>query len=369
MTSRLCRALAPVLMAALAAACAREQKAPPREGVPVQAGLVARRQMPVEVTVIGHVDPIASAAVKAQVGGQITEVLFKEGQEVQKGQPLLTIDPRPYEAALAQAKANLERDKAIARNAQADVQRYADLVAKEYVTAQQFDQAKMAAASSDATVRADEAAVENARLQVEYCTVRSPFDGRTGSLLVQIGNVVKANDDRTLMTVNQIRPIYVSFAIPERYFGEVVRRFHTERLAVRAALQDGGPPAEGELTFVDNAVNVTTGTIQLKGTFVNKDGRLWPGQFTDVVLILGSEPDAIVAPSSAVLNGQNGSYVFVVKNDLTVEARPVTVNRIQGAFAVIAKGLSGGERVVTDGQLRLSPGALVEIKPSGGTAS
>jgi multidrug efflux system membrane fusion protein len=227
----------------------------------------------------------------------------------------------------------------------------------------------LAAASSDATVKADEAAVENARLQVEYCTVRSPFDGRTGSLLVQIGNVVKANDDRTLMTVNQIRPIYVSFAIPERYFGEVVRRSHTERLAVRAALQDGGPPAEGELTFVDNAVNTTTGTIQLKATFANKEGRLWPGQFTDVVLVLGSEPDAVVAPSAAVLNGQNGSYVFVVKNDLTVEARPVTVNRIQGTLAVIAKGLSGGERVVTDGQLRLSPGALVEIKPSGGTAS
>jgi len=369
MTSRPARVLSLLLAAAVAAACSREQKAPPREGVPVQAGLVSRRQMPVEVTVIGHVDPIASAAVKAQVGGQITEVLFKEGQEVQKGQPLLTIDPRPYEAALAQARANLERDRAIAKNAQADVQRYADLVAKEYVTAQQFDQAKMAAASSEATVRADEAAVENTRLQVEYCTVRSPFDGRTGSLLMQIGNVVKANDDRTLMTINQIRPIYVSFAIPERYFGEVGRRFHSERLVVRAALQDGLPPAEGELTFVDNAVNTATGTIQLKGTFANKDGRLWPGQFVDVVLVLGSEPDAVVAPSSAVLTGQSGSYVFVVKNDMTVEARPVTVNRIQGTFAVIAKGLSGGERVITDGQLRLSPGALVEIKPSGGTAS
>jgi len=171
------------------------------------------------------------------------------------------------------------------------------------------------------------------------------------------------------VTINQIRPIYISFAIPERYFGKVGRPSHSERLVVRAAPQDGGSPIEGELTFVDNAVNTSTGTIQLKGTFANRDGRLWPGQFVNVVLILGSEPDAIVAPSSAVLSGQNGSYVFVVKSDLTVEARPVTVNRIQGTLAVIAKGLSGGERVVTDGQLRLSPGALVEIKPGGGTAS
>ena len=218
-------------------------------------------------------------------------------------------------------------------------------------------------------MKADEAAVENARLQVEYCTVRSPFDGRTGSLLMQLGNVVKANDDRTLITINQIRPIYVSFAIPEKFYGDVGRRFRSERLTVRAVLQDGGPPAEGELTFVDNAVNTATGTIQLKGTFVNRDGRLWPGQFVDVVLVLGSEPDAVVAPSSAVLTGQSGSYVFVVKSDLTVETRPVTVNRIQGTLAVIARGLSGGERVVTDGQLRLSPGALVEIKPGGGTSS
>jgi multidrug efflux system membrane fusion protein len=353
-------------LAALAACCAPGQKAPPREAVPVQVGAVVRRSMPVEIAAIGHVDPIASVAVKAQVGGQITEVLFREGQEVQKGQPLLTIDPRPFEAALAQAKATLERDRAIASNARADVERYADLVAKEYVTAQQFDQAKAAAASSEATVKADEAAVENARLQLDYCSVKSPIDGRTGSLLVQIGNVVKANDDRTLVTINQIRPIYVTFAIPEKYFGEVGKRFRSERLKVRAVPQDGGVPAEGELTFVDNAVNTSTGTIQLKGTFANKDGRLWPGQFVDVVLTLGTEADAVVAPASAVQTGQNGSYVFVVKSDLTVETRPVTVNRIQGTVAVITKGLAGGERVVTDGQLRLSPGTLVEIKPGGG---
>lgn len=365
------RLLAAALCAAAmaSASCARQARMPPREAVPVQVGTVARREMPIEVGAIGHVESVATVAVKAQVGGQITEVLFREGQDVKKGDRLLTIDPRPFESALVQAKANLERDRATARSAQEDVKRYADLVAKDYVTHQQFDQAKAAADAAEATVKADTAAVENARLQLEYCSVRSPIDGRTGSLLVQIGNVVKANDDRTLVQINQIRPILVSFAVPETHFGEITRRSRAGRLTVSATPQDGGAPARGELAFVDNAVNASTGTIQLKATCPNGDERLWPGQFVNVVLTLGTEPDVVVVPSQAVQTGQAGSYVFVVKSDLTVESRSVTIRRTQGPLAVVSKGLTGGERVVTDGQLRLSPGALVEVKPSGGTAS
>ncbi len=349
---------------ALAGACSGPAKAPPKEAVPVQIGTAARREMAVEVNAIGHVESVAAVAVKAQVGGQITRVAMREGQEVHKGDLLLTIDPRPFESALAQAKANLERDRAKAKNAQDDVKRYADLVAKDYVTAQQFDQARSDAAAAEATVKADEAAVENARLQVEYCSVRSPIDGRTGSLLVQIGNVVKANDDRTLVQINQIQPIFVSFAVPETHFGEISRRSRAGRLTTKATPQDGGEPVEGELTFVDNAVSASTGTIQLKATFPNRNGRLWPGQFVNVVLNLAMEPNAIVVPSQAVQAGQAGPFVFVVKEDMTVESRPVTVTRVSGPLAVVGKGLAAGERVVTDGQLRLAPGAKVEIKGS-----
>lgn len=362
-------AAAALAAAALCGACSGPAKAPPKETVPVQVAAAAQRDMPIEVPAIGHVEAVATVAVKAQVGGQITEVRLREGQDVHKGDLLLTIDPRPLESALAQARANLERDRAMAKNAQDDVKRYADLVAKDYVTPQQFDQAKAAAAAAEATAKADAAAVENTRLQLEYCQVRSPIDGRTGSLLVQIGNVVKANDDRTLVQINQIRPILVSFAVPETYFSEVTRRFRAGRLSVKARPQDGGEPAEGDLTFVDNAVNASTGTIQLKATFPNKNSRLWPGQFVDIVLNLATDPEAIVVPSQAVQTGQSGSFVFVVKADLTVESRPITVSRVSGPVTVIAKGLAAGERVVTDGQLRLAPGAKVEIKGSPETRS
>lgn len=350
---------------ALSGACSGPAKAPSREAVPVQVATAARREMPVEIPAIGHVEAISTVAVKAQVGGQITEVAFREGQDISKGDGLLTIDPRPFEAALAQARANLERDRVRAKNAQEDVKRYAELVARDYVTAQQFDQAKADAAAAEATARADEAAVENARLQREYCSIRSPIDGRTGSLLVHIGNVVKANDDRTLVQINQIRPIFVSFAVPETNLGEISRRVRAGRLFVRATPQDRGDPAQGGLTFIDNAVNASTGTIQLKATFANRDSRLWPGQFVNVVLNLATEPDAIVVPSQAVQTGQSGQFVFVVKDDLTVDSRPVTVARVSGPLAVVAKGIAAGERVVTDGQLRLSPGARVEIKATG----
>jgi multidrug efflux system membrane fusion protein len=342
--------------------CSGPPKPPAREAVPVHVATAARREMPIEIAAIGHVEAVASVAVKAQVGGQITRVAFREGQDVGKGDLLLTIDPRPYEAELAQAKANLERDRARAQNAQDDVKRYAGLVAKDYVTQQQFDQAKAEAAAAEATVRADEAVFENARLQLEYSSVRAPIDGRTGSLLVQVGNIVKANDDRTILQINQIHPILVAFAVPETHFSEITRRARAGKLSVRATPPDGGSPAQGELNFVDNAVNASTGTIQLKGVFANRDSRLWPGQFVTVVLNLAIEPDAIVVPSQAVQTGQAGPFVFVVKDDLTVESRGVTVARVLPPLAVIAKGLSAGERVVTDGQLRLSPGAKVEIK-------
>jgi membrane fusion protein, multidrug efflux system len=341
------------------------------EAAPVSVAQVAQQDVPVEVRAIGHVEPSTTVAVKARVGGQVTRVGFREGQDVRRGDLLFQIDPRPYQAALAQARAQLERDRAIARNAEQDVKRYTELVEKDYVTREQYDATRANAAAALATAKADEAAVQNAELQLSYCTVTSPISARTGSVLVYPGNMVKGNDDNPLVVLNQIQPVLVSFSVPESALGEIRARLRPgEKMKVSAAPSGGRSGAQtGDLTFLNNAVDPGTGTIVLKGTFVNENEALWPGEFVDVVLTLGVEPSAIVVPSAAVQTGQAGQFVWVVKKDLTVESRPVTVARTQGPLSIVAKGLEAGERVVTDGQLRLAPGTKVEIRSLEGKAA
>jgi multidrug efflux system membrane fusion protein len=331
--------------------------------VPVLVGTVAKKTVPVELEAVGKVEPLSTVAVLARVGGELTGVHFTEGQEVQKGQVLFTIDPRPYEAALAQAQAAVARDRAMAANSASDQRRYGDLVQKEYVTREQYERIAAETASAEATVKADEAAVEAARLQLEYCTIRSPLTGRTGSLLVHQGNLVKANDAQPLVVINQIRPIYVSFSVPQAQLPEIERHRAEGHLTVEAvAAEGGGAPQQGTLSFLDNQIDRTTGTILLKATFPNDSRALWPGQFTKVRLTLARQADAVVVPAQAVQTGQQGQYVYVVRADQTVESRAVQVSRTVGGDAVVASGLSPGETVVTDGQLRLAPGVRVKAR-------
>jgi multidrug efflux system membrane fusion protein len=368
---KLPRLLALVSMTSLAAACgAKDQKPAPRPTFPVTAGVVEKKDVPLEAVAVGHVDAFSTVAVRTRVGGEVTRVAFREGQDVKAGDPLFEIDRRPWQAALAEAEANLERDRARAREADENLKRYAELVKKDYVTQEQFSQAKANADALRATVKADDASVETARLNLSYCTIAAPIPGRTGGLLVHPGNMIKANDDRALVVINQVEPIYVTFAVPEAVLADVKKRAAAGRLGVTALPNGPGlTPSEGTLSFIDNAVDTTTGTINLKATFPNHDRALWPGQFTNVSLTLAVETDAVVAPTPAVQAGQSGSYVYVIKPDETVEARSVVVRRTWQQWSVIEKGLAPGERVVTDGQLRLAPGAKVAIKKDAAPAA
>jgi multidrug efflux system membrane fusion protein len=332
-------------------------------GSPVTVAPVLQKDVPLEIVSVGRVEAISTVSVKAQVGGQVMGVYFKEGQAVRKGDRLLAIDPRPFEIALKQAESLLEKDRALLRNAQSDVARYADLVQKDYVTKQQYDALVANRDVLAAAVKADEAGVSNARLELDYTTVSSPIDGRTGSLLIDPGNIIKANDVDPAVVIEQITPIYVTFSAPEQHLPRIKEFMAKAPLTAEAVPAGNGQAAvSGVLTFVDNAIDQSTGTIVLKATFDNRDGSLWPGQFLNVRLKLTTEKGAIVVPSQAVQTGQSGQYVYVVKDDMTAEMRPVKVGRAQGEESVIAEGLKPGERVVTDGQLRLAPGARVEIK-------
>ena len=330
--------------------------------VPVKIGYVAQRNVPEQITAIGTVEAYNTVSIKALVGGEITSVHFKEGQDVKQGELLFQIDARPYNSALKQAEAQLARDVAQAKNAEAQALRYEILVQKDYVSKDQYDQLRANADALSAAVQADTANVENSRLQLAYCTIRSPIDGRVGSILVNKGNVVKANDV-AMVTINTVLPIYVSFSVPEQRLAEIKKYMQEKSLKIEALIQgDETRPAVGVLTFINNAVDTTTGTIQLKGTFSNNDKRLWPGQFVNVIITLTTLRNAVVMPSAALQTGQQGQYVFVVKPDFTVESRPVTVARTFGDLAVISKGVTPGEKVVTDGQLQLGPGTIVEPK-------
>lgn len=353
------------LFLAFFSACGGKEQPPKRPPVPVTSAAVIQKTVPVQLNAIGNVEAYSTVSVKSQIGGILNRVHFKEGQDVRKGDILFTIDPRPYEAALKQAEANLAKDNAQLENAREEVRRYAELVKKGYVAQQQYDQIRTNAATFEAAVNADKAVVENARLQLKYCYIYSPITGRTGNLFANQGNLIKSNADTSMVVINQIQPIYVTFSVPEQYLIEIKRYMAEGKLKVEAFLsKEDMKPEQGVLTFIDNAVDVATGTIKLKGTFANKEKRLWPGQFVNAVLTLMSQPNAIVVPAQSIQTGQKGQYVFVIKNDLTVEDRTINVGRTLNSETVIEKGLQSGEKVVTDGQLRLVPGAKVEIKKS-----
>jgi multidrug efflux system membrane fusion protein len=343
--------------------CAAKKEKPRDERVPVAVATAQQRDIPVQIRAIGTVQPLSTVQVRALVGGQLTRVWFREGDEVHRGQTLFTIDPRPYQAALSQAQANLARDEANMRNAESERARYADLVKKDYVTREEFDKISSGAEAARAVAAADRAAIENAQLQLSYCEIHSPIEGRTGSLVVHAGNLVRANDTTPLVVINQVQPVNVQFSVPERQLGGLRARGMTN-VPVVAQPQGGAHAATGRLSFIDNTVDPQTGTITLKATFANADRALWPGQYVNVALTLSTMTAATVVPAQAVQNGQRGQYVYVVKSDQSVDMRPVTVTTQIEQDAVIARGVSPGETVVTDGQLRLTPKSKVEIKPT-----
>ena len=334
-----------------------------RPAVPVMVAAVSQKNIPVQLEAVGSVEAYSTVSVRTQVTGTVMQVHFKVGQDVKQGDLLFTVDTRPFEATLKQAEANLARDAAVLANAREQARRYAELVKKQYVSQEQYDQVKTNADALEASVDADKAAIENARVQLSYCRMYSPVTGRTGSLLVNEGNLVRTNDALALVTINQISPIYVTFAVPEQNLSEIKRRLIGGKLKVQAIVPQSEDRAEeGELSFIDNTVDRTTGTIRLKATFANSQRRLWPGQFVKAVLKLTDQPNAIVVPSQAVQTGQEGQHVFVVRQDSGVEIRPVVVSRTLDGESVVEKGLQPGEQVVTDGQFLLGPGSKVQVK-------
>ncbi len=348
--------------ALLTGSCSGEKKKAAPPPVPVVVATVVEKTVPVELKAIANVEAYSTVSIKSRLAGQLVKVNFQEGQDVKEGELIFVIDPRPYEAALKQAEANLERDKALAVKAQADLKRYAELIRKQFVSQQDYDQAKSAAESLGATVNANQVAVQNARLNLSYCYIKAPITGRTGSLIAHQGNMIKENADTAMLVINQIQPIYVSFAIPEQNLAEIRKYMAAEKVPVEAIIGGQDNPEVGVLTFIDNTVDKATGTILCKATFTNEHKRLWPGLFVNVVVKLSTQPHAVLVPSQAVQTSQEGQIVFVVKPDLTVEVRPVEVGRAINSEVIITKGLKPGERVVTDGQLRLVPGAKVQIK-------
>ncbi|MCG6963278.1 MAG: efflux RND transporter periplasmic adaptor subunit [Acidobacteria bacterium] len=363
-------ALVPVLAGALLllASCSGGATGNQARGpAPVTASTAVAKDVPIVVRAIGTVEAYKTISVKAQVGGELIRMAFQEGQDVKKGTILFEIDPRPYQAALDGALADLARDQAKLSSAEDDVRRYAELVKKDYVTQQQFTQVKANADALKATVEADKAAVQNARLNLGYCTVRAPIDGRTGTILVQQGNVIKAND-APVLTLNQVSPIYIDFSVPESDLADIRRRASEGTLKVDATLPDQpGEPFTGQLSFIDNSVNQATGTILLKATFENRNRSLWPGQFVNLSLVLRTDTGVVVVPTQAVQRGQEGEFLYVIKPDKTVDLRTVTVGQQLDGDSVIDKGVKAGETVVTDGQLRLYPGAKVAVTREPGT--
>jgi multidrug efflux system membrane fusion protein len=327
--------------------------------------LIARavaRDVPVEIQAIGIVQAYSLVSMRSQITGPITEVHFEEGQEVKEGDLLFTIDPRPWEAALNQAQANVQRDEAQMVNARLGFERTSNLFQSKIASQQDYDTAEAAYLGARSTVVADQAAITNAQVSLDYTAIRAPIDGRTGSLSVKKGNVVKSPDD-VMVTITQIRPVYVAFAVPEQQLTAIRRRSSEAPLPVKAfAPSETNQPAWGELTFIDNTVDTNTGTIVLKATFANTNQMLWPGQYVKTALTLSNLAQATIVPSQAVQTGQNGEFIFVVKPDETVEARPVVAGITFGELRVIQSGLKPGETVVTDGQLRLTPGAKVSVK-------
>lgn len=350
----------------LACAIVACSKAPPHQEppVPVQVAAATKISAPVTIESNGVVEPMQTVAIEAQVGGSLETVAFNEGDDVQAGQVLFKLDPRPFEAALRQAEAVLARDEAQAQNAQRDAERYKALVEKDYVTKSQADQAQATAVAMQATLQSDKAAVDNVRVNLGYATIRAPISGRTGRLLVRRGNLVKANAE-PLVVINQLHPIMVRFTVLQHDFPGLQRREARGPVPVRVVTPDSGRVAEaGTLAFLDNAVDSLTGTVIAKARFENQGGSLWPGEYVRVNVELDVQPNVVAIPTRALVAGQEGNYVFVVDRDRVAKLRPVAVGRAVGSgeLTTIQKGLDAGEQVVVDGQSRLTPNARVDVK-------
>ncbi len=357
-------------LALTAASCSKDAATERPKGddgrpVPISAAKAVTRDVPIEMATFGSVEPFASVSVRAQVTGPLDKVHFRKGQNVKKGDLLFTIDPRPFQAALDQATANLAHDTVQAENARKEADRTEELLLKKIASVTDRDKARADADSLAATVRADQAAVENAKLQLEHCTIRCPIDGRTGDLLVDQGNLVKSADV-PLVIINQVHPIDVQFSIPQSDLAAVKKHLAAGKLTVQVTIpREEDRPETGDVTFVDNAIDKTTGTIRLRATLENANERLWPGRYVNIRLTLTTLMDAVVVPSRAVQTGREGKYVYVVKADKTVEVRHVTVRTAADNDVVIDSGLTAGETVVTDGHVKLRPGAKVQIAAAG----
>ena len=338
-------------------------KGPP--AVPVTVAAALQETMPIRVAAIGNVEAFQTVALKARVDGQIVAVNFKEGQAVKKGEVLFRIDPRPYEATLRQAEANALRDRAARDQARSQARRYQELLDKNFISKEAYAQIRTNAETAEATAKASQAALENSRLNLEYCTIYSPLDGYVGKVLLQAGNMVRANDVNPLVVINQVRPIYVNFAVPEQNLPDVRKYQAQSPLRVDVVPTDPTTPAaSGQLIFIDNAVDPSTGTIRLRAQFDNADATLWPGAFVNVLVQLYEKADAIVIPSAALQTGPGGQYVYIIGEDSLADLRKITVERTEGERAIVS-GLKKGERVVTRGQLRLGPKTRVQIaKPA-----
>jgi multidrug efflux system membrane fusion protein len=358
-------------MLLLAVGCARKEPPKTTAPVPVLTALASITNVLVRIdpAPVGHVISYSTVSVHSQIGGIISEVHFKEGQEVKQGDLLFTIDPRPSQAALAQAQAALARDTAQLEYARINFDREQKMYDQKLISQDELDTNKANLDALRGTVLVDRATITNALLNLEFCEIRAPMDAKAGSLLAYQGNVVKAPDD-TLLTLNQIHPIYVQFGVPEQFLPIIKREMRHRNLGVTATFEGlDGPAPQGELTFIDNTVDVTTGMIQLKATFTNTDDVLWPGQYVQVELTLSELTNVVVVPSQAVQTGQDGQYTYVVKADATVEERPIVIGIAYEGETVVEKGLQAGETVVTDGQLRLAPGKTVSARDTASVTS
>jgi multidrug efflux system membrane fusion protein len=364
--ARVRRAFTVVLLTACAGCGGAAEHAPGQAPpVPVRAARAVHEDARVELRAIGTVEPYTTVAVRAQVDGQLAETYVAEGQEVRRGERLFLIDPRPVEATLRQAEAKLARDRAQADNARREHRRLARLFESGVVSRDELDRARTQAAAFEADVAADQAAVEAARIELGYTSIQSPIDGRIGQVLVHPGNVVDANET-ALTVINQLRPIYVAFSVPQQDLPAVRRHAAAGPLAVEAIASGNGGATPGELVFINNTVDAATGTVLLKARFPNPEEELWPGQFVDVALHLRTEPQAVVIPAQAVQTGQQGAYVFVVRDDGTVESRAVVTGQSFDGRVVVREGVAAGEQVVTEGQLRLAPGIRVAVRDGAG---
>ena len=329
--------------------------------VPVVAVAVKQKAVPIQLSVVGTVQPYLSVAIKARIDGQLETVHFREGEPVRRGQPLFSLDPRSLQAQVDQAGATLAKDRASYANAMAQDTRYADLLGRNFISKEFYTQIHTNLETARATVAQDQAALRNARIQLAYARIEAPIDGVAGKVLIQRGNMIKANDVSPLVVINQVAPIYVEFAVPEQNLPAIRAAMAQHEVAVEA-LPEAGPHVKGTLSFIDNSVDTTTGTIRLRASFSNQDRALWPGQFVTATVILGEQRDAVVVPSPAVQAGPEGALVFVVKPDSSVELRTVAAERSVGGEVVIAKGLAPGEQVVVDGQSRLASGTTVTLQ-------